>query len=162
VSEAVVDDVAALLDRLIGQGRTLAVAESLTGGELCALLTAPAGASRVVRGGLVVYATDSKIDLGGVDPALVAAVGPVDPVVAEQLATGARKTFDSWYGLGVTGVAGPSEQDGHPVGEVHIAVATPESVVARTYDLGSAGDRKAIRTAACTAAVSLLEQQARG
>lgn len=160
MSEAAVS-VDQLINRLAQRDQTLAVAESLTGGELCAQLTSPPGASRVVRGALVVYSTDTKADIAGVDPALLATVGPVDPVVAEQLATGARNVFGSSYGVGITGVAGPSEQAGHPVGEVHIAVATPDHVVARTYDLGGAGDRQAIRASACGAALSLLEDLTR-
>jgi nicotinamide-nucleotide amidase len=109
------------------QSATLAVAESLTGGELCAALTSVAGASQVIRGGLVVYATDLKSSLAGVDSELLATRGAVDPAVAAQLAIGARDRLRATFGVGLTGVAGPDEQDGRPVGEVHCAVAGPGS-----------------------------------
>jgi len=109
------------------QRATLAVAESLTGGELCAALTSVPGASQVIRGGLVVYATDLKSSLAGVDSELLATRGAVDPAVAAQLAIGARDRLRATFGVGLTGVAGPEEQDGRPVGEVHCAVAGPGS-----------------------------------
>jgi len=153
--------VLALLERLAQRGQTVAVAESLTGGELIAMLTEPPGASRVVRGGLVVYATDSKTSLAGVDAALLAEVGPVSAAVAKAMAEGARATLAASYGVGVTGVAGPDSQDGHPVGEVHIAVAGPGGVVAASPDLRAAGGRSGIRRAACESALGLLDTVSR-
>lgn len=134
--------------------RTVAVAESLTGGELAGALTAPAGASDVVRGGLVVYATDLKASLAGVDEDLLARHGAVDPDVAAQLARGVRARLGADYGIGVTGVAGPSEQDGRAVGTVFVAVAGPEEelVAERVFD----GDRARIRGASVQAALELL------
>lgn len=134
--------------------RTVAVAESLTGGLLAGALTTPAGASEVVRGGLVVYATDLKATLAGVDPDLLARHGAVDPDVAAQLARGVRERLRADYGLGITGVAGPTEQDGRAVGTVFLAVAGPdgELVAERTFG----GDRAAIRAASVDAAVGLL------
>ena len=120
------------------QGATLAVAESLTGGELCAALTGPAGASQVIRGGLVVYATDLKSVLAGVDAQLLSTVGAVDPAVAAQLAVGARDRLQATFGVGLTGVAGPDEQDGRPVGEVHCAVAGPGSLATDQATLATA------------------------
>lgn len=138
-------------------GRTVAVAESLTGGLLAGALTTPAGASQVVRGGLVVYATDLKARLAGVDEALLAERGAVDPDVAIQLARGVRTRLSADYGVGVTGVAGPSEQDGRAVGTVFLAVAGPddEAVAERSFD----GDRAQIRDASVRAAVELLARE---
>lgn len=103
-------------------GLTLATAESLTAGLVAATVATVPGASAVLRGGLVVYATDLKHSLAGVDPEILAARGPVDPDVARELARGAALRCSADLGIGVTGVAGPDSQDGHPVGEVWIGV----------------------------------------
>ncbi|ERK67345.1 competence/damage-inducible protein CinA, partial [Leifsonia aquatica ATCC 14665] len=84
------DPTARLIARLRETGRTIAAAESLTGGELTAELTRVPGASAVVVGGAVVYATQLKHTLLGVDAALLDAEGPVHPRVAAQLAEGVR------------------------------------------------------------------------
>lgn len=103
-------------------GVTVATAESLTAGLLAATVAEIPGASAVLRGGLIVYATELKHVLAGVDAALLARRGPVDPEVAGQLARGAAQRCGADLGVGVTGVAGPDSQDGHPVGEVWIGV----------------------------------------
>jgi nicotinamide-nucleotide amidase len=133
---------------------TVAVAESLTGGLVCAALTNVPGSSAVVRGGFVVYATDLKWGVAGVDPDLLAARGAVDPDVAVQLATGARDRCGATWGLGLTGVAGPDPQDGVAPGTVHIGIAGPASVNVSTITV--AGDRHEVRAAAVRAAVGLL------
>jgi nicotinamide-nucleotide amidase len=140
--------------RLGAIGATVAVAESLTGGLLCAALTDTAGASATVRGGLVVYATDLKSALAGVSEALLAQRGAVDPDVALALARGARTRLGATFGVGVTGVAGPDSQDGKPVGTVFAAVAGPHGHVVREHRL--AGDRAAIRAAAVEVCLDLL------
>ena len=149
-------DVAGLLERLRAASQTVAVAESLTGGLVLATLTEVAGASDVVRGGVVVYATDSKTTLAGVDAALLARVGPVHPEVARALANGIRQRLSATFGVGVTGVAGPSQQGGHRVGEVHLAVAGPGGTRDATLDLADEVGRAEIRRAACQAALALL------
>ena len=105
---------------LTQQGRTLAVAESLTGGLLLATLVSVPGASKAVRGGVVAYATDLKATLLGVDVDLLARVGAVDLTVAEAMAVGVRSRLDADYGVSTTGVAGPDPQDGHSVGTVFL------------------------------------------
>lgn len=135
---------------------TVAVAESLTAGLVCAALTSVPGSSAVVRGGLVVYATDLKWGLAGVDPDLLAARGAVDPDVAVQLATGARDRCGAGWGLGLTGVAGPDPQDGVPPGTVHIGIAGPASVNVSTITV--VGNRHEVRAAAVRAAVDLLAE----
>lgn len=145
---------AAVLDALVAAGATVAVAESLTGGLLTAALTEPAGASKAVRGGLVVYATELKAILAGVPVPLLAAEGPVSPDVAAALAAGARDRLGATYGLGVTGVAGPDPQGGRPVGTVYVGLAGPGQGALR--ELALSGDRAAIRAAAVTAALDLL------
>jgi len=115
-------------DMLAGLTRrelTIATAESLTGGLLAALLTEIPGSSAVVRGGLVVYATDLKHQLAGVDEQLLAERGPVDPLVATELADGARRVCGADIGVGLTGVAGPDPQHGIDVGTWFCAVSGP-------------------------------------
>lgn len=141
---------------LAGRGETLAVAESLTGGLLAATVVDVPGASEVFRGGLVVYATDLKVSLAGVQAALLAERGPVDPQVALALAEGARARCGADWGLATTGVAGPTPQDGVAVGTVHVAVAGPGGSQVRSLTVP--GDRSAVRRAAVTAALDLLPQ----
>ncbi|PXY28459.1 damage-inducible protein [Prauserella muralis] len=146
-----------MLRELIRRGETVATAESLTAGLVCATLTEVPGSSAAVRGGLVVYATDLKASLAGVDPALLAEHGAVHPEVAAQLAGGARRRCGADWGIGLTGVAGPDPQDGVPPGTVHVAVEGPSARTARTLELS--GDRAAVRAASATAALDLLREQ---
>jgi nicotinamide-nucleotide amidase len=125
------------------RGLTVAVAESLTGGLVVAELVSIPGASAVVRGGVVAYATDLKATLLGVDAGVLAAGGPIQSVVAEQMAEGVRRNLGADVGLATTGVAGPDPQDGHAPGEVWIAVARAAGVDSERVTL--TGDRAAIR-----------------
>jgi nicotinamide-nucleotide amidase len=144
-----------VLAALHSRGETLAVAESLTGGLLAATIVDVPGASRVFRGGLVVYATDLKASLAGVDPVLLAERGPVDPDVARELARGAASRCGADWGLATTGVAGPDPQHGIAPGTVYIGLSDPDGVTSvRRLDL--AGDRLAIRRAAVDAALTLI------
>ena len=145
---------AQVLDVLVARGQTLAVAESLTGGLLAATLVDVPGASRAFRGGLVVYATDLKASLAGVDDGLLRAAGPVDPQVALGLAHGARTRCRADWGVATTGVAGPDPQDGVPVGTVYVAVVGPALEAVRRLDL--TGSRAEIRAGAVAAALELL------
>ncbi len=106
--------------------QTLATAESLTGGLVGATLTDVPGASAVYRGGLIVYATELKAELARVSADTLASDGPVASSTAAQLALGAAATCGADWGLATTGVAGPEPQDGHPVGQVFVAVAGPQ------------------------------------
>jgi nicotinamide-nucleotide amidase len=154
-------DAAVVVAALRERGWTVAVAESLTGGLLAAELVAVPGASDVLTGGIVAYATPLKRDLVGVDAALLAREGPVHPEVARQLAERVRSAAaidgrDADVGVGTTGVAGPGASGGHPAGEVHIAVATPRGTVARRLSLE--GDRESVRRSAVAAALALLAE----
>lgn len=144
---------AQVLDALARRGWTVAVAESLTGGLVTAALVDVPGASSVLRGGVVAYATDLKAAVLGVDAELLAARGPVDPDVAVAMASGVRRRLGAEVGIATTGVAGPDAQDGHPPGTVHVAVVTPVTVRVRTLDLP--GDRAGVRAGACRAALDL-------
>lgn len=143
--------------RLTAAGQTVAVAESLTGGLVCAALTEVAGASVVVRGAVVAYASDLKAQVLGVDEALLARAGAVDPGVAERMAAGVRSLTGSTYGLATTGVAGPDMADGKPVGTVYVALAGPGS--SRVCALALAGDRAGIRAQTVRAALTLLADE---
>lgn len=149
-AEGLTELVAALKDR----GETVATAESLTGGLVAALLTSVPGSSAVVRGGLVVYATPLKHELAGVDADLLAEHGAVHPDVAAQLAAGARDVCGATWGIGLTGVAGPDQQDGIEPGVVHIGVSGPEVAEVRT--IGIDGNRHQVRAAAVATALDLL------
>jgi nicotinamide-nucleotide amidase len=146
-----------VLRRLTAAGATVAVAESLTGGLLGAALTDLPGSSAAFRGGLLVYATDLKTSLAGVGEDVLAEHGAVSTQTAQALARGCRDRLGATYGIGVTGVAGPDEQEGKPVGTVHVAVAGPEAVVVRSVRLP--GDRTRIRLLAVTVALDLLRRE---
>ncbi|MGW8888808.1 CinA family protein [Streptomyces sp. NPDC055749] len=136
---------ARVLGRLVERGETLAVAESLTGGLVAAEITSVAGASRSFRGSVTAYATALKRDVLGVDGPLLAERGAVDPDVALAMAAGVRQALGSDWGLSTTGVAGPEQQDGKPVGTVYVAVSGPggvEKVAALRLNGGRADIRR--------------------
>lgn len=110
---------------LADRGQTLASAESLTGGLLGAALTTVPGASAVYRGGLIVYATDLKASLAGLDAERLDVWGAVSDWTAGQLARAAAARCGADFGLATTGVAGPDPQEGHPVGTVFVGVHGP-------------------------------------
>jgi nicotinamide-nucleotide amidase len=154
-------DVVALVHRLAERHETVATAESLTAGLVAATIADVPGASVVLRGGLVVYATDLKASLAGVPADLLADRGPVDADVAVALAAGARDRCGATWGIATTGVAGPTPQDGVPVGTVFVAVAGAQSGPVgppRVATLHIDGDRPAIRRAAVRAALTLIAQ----
>ncbi|MET0447847.1 MAG: CinA family protein [Aeromicrobium sp.] len=142
------------VEALRAVGATVATAESLTGGLVCATLVSVPGASDVVRGGVVAYAPEVKTTALGVDAGLIAERGTVDAEVAAAMARGARTRLGATYGLATTGVAGPDASEGKPPGTVHIAVAGPNGV--RTRLLALSGDREAIRSGTVAARLSLL------
>ena len=148
-----VDPAAAEVVRICrARGLTVATAESLTGGLVCAALTSVPGASLVVRGGIVAYATDLKSTSLGVPADLLAERGAVDGDVALAMAQGVRRVVGADIGLATTGVAGPDPQDGEPVGTVFVAVSGPGVEVVERLAL--AGDRAAIRAASVAAVLT--------
>ena len=153
-SPTVPHDVVAALRR---RDQTVAVAESLTGGDVCSWLVGVPGASAVVRGGVVAYATDLKASLLGVDGDLLARHGAVHPEVAAAMARGVAERLGADWGVATTGVAGPQPQDGHPPGTVHVAVYGPGGPhQSRVLTLALDGDRPAVRAGAVAAALELL------
>ncbi|MCK2022001.1 CinA family protein [Microbacterium sp. kSW2-24] len=158
------DLAASVIETLGRRGWTLGVAESLTGGAVIAELVGVPGASSVVLGGVVAYATPVKHTLLGVDESLLDREGPVHPEVARQMARGVRHAvsvdgIDAAVGVATTGIAGPVSPDGQSVGTVHIAVATPERIEARSFLFP--GDRNRIRSASVRAALEMLRELSR-
>jgi nicotinamide-nucleotide amidase len=140
------------------RSETVATAESLTGGLLAMLLTEAPGASVGYLGGVISYATRLKDTLAGVSPATLQAVGPVAERTAAEMAQGICRRCQADWGMATTGVAGPEPQDGHPVGEVFVAVAHPASGLVRVKALSLTGDRMTIRATAAANAVELLAE----
>lgn len=152
VAETVVRD-------LLTAGQTVGTAESLTGGLVSAALTAVPGASAVVRGGVVSYATDVKAGLLGVPTRLLERAGAVSPETARAMADGARATLGADWGVATTGVAGPDPVEGKPVGTVHVAVSGPGRAgesVHRSRALTLVGSREQIRDQTVQEALDLL------
>ena len=148
--------VRAALDR----GATLATAESLTAGLVCARLADVPGASGALRGGVVAYATALKHELLDVPADLLQREGPVHPDVALAMAAGVRRRLGATVGVSTTGVAGPGPADGSPAGTAYAAVVgvgTP-----RVEALHLPGDRPAVRAATARAALSLLAEVLEG
>jgi len=141
-----------VLDMLRAQGLTLGIAESLTGGLVSARLTAIPGASDVFRGAVVSYSSEVKYDLFDVVP------GPVvNEPTAVQMAEGAQRVLGADVGLGLTGVAGPAEQDDVAVGTVCIAVALPSGTHVATLRLGTL--REQIRQFAVISSLDMLRRR---
>lgn len=143
-----------VVEAFIGRGATAATAESLTAGLVAAALADVPGASGMLRGGVVSYASEVKADVLGVSPELLARAGSVDAEVARQMADGARRVCGADYGVATTGAAGPEPHDGKPVGTVFVGVSGPAGSAVRAYAFD--GDRAAIRRAATEAALAAL------
>jgi nicotinamide-nucleotide amidase len=147
-----------VFELLRAAAETIAVAESCTGGLLCARLTERPGSSEVVRGGLVVYSNEAKTSLAGVDPALIAEHGAVSQEVAEALADGARARLDADVGVGVTGIAGPGgASPGKPVGLVCFSVSHRDGR-RLTRSVKLAGGRADVRDRSTTVALHLVRR----
>ncbi|MBF04982.1 MAG: competence/damage-inducible protein A [Flavobacterium sp.] len=116
---------------------TLALAESCTGGKIAESLTAISGASSYFKGGVVTYATESKIDILGIDKAIIDEFSVVSEQVAKSMALQSKRLFGSDYALATTGNAGPNKGDATAeVGTVFIALATPETVYCEEFNFG--------------------------
>jgi competence/damage-inducible protein CinA-like protein len=146
-----------LVARLLAR-RTIAVAESCTGGLMAGRLTDRAGSSAYVLGGVVVYSNEAKVELADVPAELIERVGAVSPEVAAALADGAIARFGAELGIGITGIAGPGGgTPDKPVGMVCISVSHADGEREdRTLQLP--GDRAMVRERATTVAMHLLRQ----
>jgi nicotinamide-nucleotide amidase len=143
------------LDLLRARGLTLGLAESVTGGLVAARLTGVPGASDVLRGSIVSYATDVKFDVLGVPE------GPVvTPEAAAEMAVGARRVLGADIGLALTGVAGPTEQEGQPVGTLHVGVASDDGVTIASLRLP--GSRDQMRQFSVISSLDVLRRQLLG
>ena len=146
-----------VLDGLQHRRQTLATAESCTGGLLSARITDVPGASEAFLGGAVTYTNDAKEDLVGVPHELLVEHGAVSEEVARAMASGVRDRFSADWGIGITGIAGPTGGTAEkPVGLVHWAVAGPGGVGARHRVF--LGDRAIIREWSVNAALDLLRR----
>lgn len=142
-------------DILTRRGKTLATAESCTGGAIAARFTALAGASAYFRCGVVTYSNDSKVRVLGVDAADIERFGAVSEAVARQMAEGARRMAGADYAVATTGIAGPTGgSEAKPVGTVWIAVATPERTATVLRQCGT--DRGQVIDRASAFAIGLL------
>lgn len=136
-------------------GRTLATAESCTGGGIGALITAVPGASKVYKGGVISYTNEIKARCLGVDPAVLEHYGAVSEPVAAAMATGARKLLEADVAISVTGLAGPGgDEFGNPVGTVYIGYADENRTVVKHFCFE--GDREAVRSQAIRGALELI------
>jgi nicotinamide-nucleotide amidase len=153
-----IDDIVAGL--LLGPpARTVAVAESCTGGLMAARMTERPGSSAYALGGVVAYSNEAKIAHVGVPAAMIERFGAVSPEVARALAAGAVERFGASVGIGITGIAGP---DGgtpdKPVGTVCVCVAGGDGAALIERAVRLPGDRAAVRDRTTTLAMHLLRR----
>ncbi len=137
------------------EGKTLATAESCTGGGIGAALTAIPGSSAVYKGGVISYTNQVKNQLLGVSMELLEKHGAVSAPVAESMASGVRNALGSDVAVSVTGLAGPGgDEFGNPVGTVYIGYADAERCVAKHFLFP--GDRDQVRSQAGEAALQMI------
>ena len=140
--------------------KTLAVAESCTGGTIAARFTALPGASAYFKCGVVAYSLDTKQEILQISCDTIARYGAVSEQVVRQMAEGVRRASNSHYAVATTGIAGPTGgTPEYPVGSVWIAVSTPLRTTTRLIRAG--GSRNAVIRKAGTAAIELLEEELR-
>jgi nicotinamide-nucleotide amidase len=154
LTDSLGDAARALVAELASRNETVATAESLTAGLLAATLAGVPGASRVLVGGLITYTEATKIALAGVDPEILAGVGPVAAPTAEAMAVGARQRCSTTWGLSLTGAAGPEPHGGHAVGTVFLGVAGARGC--ESHELHLPGERWDIRYASVHQAIVAL------
>ncbi len=148
-----------VLDRL--QGKTLATAESCTGGLIGGALTAVPGSSAVYKGGIISYTNEIKTALLGVPEELLQSFGAVSSQVAEAMAVGAKVKLCADVAVSVTGLAGPGGDEwGNPVGTVFIGYADEKGVCSLACHFS--GDREDVRRQAAETALFLILRQNNG
>jgi nicotinamide-nucleotide amidase len=152
------DLAAVVLDLCRARGQTIGVAESCTGGLLGARLTAIAGSSDVVVGGVIAYSNSLKTALLAVTPGVLAHQGAVSEPVVREMAAGARAATGASIGIGITGIAGPGGgSEEKPVGTVWIATDVEGAVESRRLRL--IGDRIEVRQRAAQAALEMIRRR---
>jgi len=148
------------IEEVIGEllqknGEAYSVAESCTGGLLSSWIVDVPGSSNYFLGGIVCYSNESKLKILGVREKDIEEFGAVSPQVARQMALGVRHKFNTTYGIGITGIAGPDGGTAQkPVGLVFIGFSNPDGAIVRRYTF--VGGREAIRTRAAAAALNIL------
>lgn len=141
------------------KGKTLATAESCTGGGIGAALTAVPGSSEVYKGGIISYTNWVKANVLQVPKELLDRFGAVSAPVAKAMAEGARKVLQADVAVSVTGLAGPGgDEFGNPVGLVFIGYSDEDATVCQEYHFQ--GDRQAVRNQAVEAALKLVLEKA--
>ena len=151
---------ARLIEKCAKKNITVGTAESCTGGLVAKLLTDVPGSSAVFLGACVTYTNEVKMNLLGVDPAIIAEHTEVSHACAKAMAEGARKRLGTTYALSTTGYAGPgggTEKD--PVGTVYIGISTPEGSFSERFSAPSDLDRMGVRQAAAIRALEILEER---
>ncbi|MDG1714585.1 CinA family nicotinamide mononucleotide deamidase-related protein [Lacinutrix sp.] len=144
--------------KLIEHKKTLSVAESCTGGKLAEIFTQHAGASSYFKGGLITYATQIKIDVLGVEEALINKYSVVSTQVAEAMAKQCRILYASDYAIATTGNAGPTKGDANAeIGTVYIAIASKKHVISQKLNLGN--NRTRVINKAVNKALELLQKE---
>ena len=146
---------AAVLAAARAKGWRIATAESCTGGLLAGALTDVAGSSDVFERGFVTYSNAAKVEMLGVDPALISAHGTVSEEVAAAMAQGALARSNVTLAVSTTGIAGPGGSKFKPEGRVCFGIAGPEGVSTQTIDFGALGRAK-VRAAAVETALRLF------
>ena len=145
---------------LVARGWTMAVAESMTAGEVGAEITSPPGSSGWFQGGVLAYANEAKQALLGVPPETLARFGAVSEETCRAMLAGVRRALSADVGCAVTGIAGPAGgSDAKPVGSVWIGVETPAGAEVRELDLP--GSRAEVRRRATVATLALLWRHVR-
>lgn len=144
--------------KLENHKKTISFAESCTGGNLAQLFAAIPGASAYFRGGIVTYATETKVDVLGVSKNTIEKQSVVSEAVAVEMATNAKKMFKSDYAVATTGNAGPTKgESAEDVGTVFIGIATPEGVFAKRYNFGQ--PREKVVQATVSKGLSLIYKE---
>jgi nicotinamide-nucleotide amidase len=147
-----------VVEQLRSMERTVALAESCTGGLLANSFTDVPGASKVFAGSAVCYANDAKVNLLGIPECLIAQHGAVSAECAAAMATCAIEKFGSDYAISVTGYAGPGGgTDSDPVGTVYLGYASPTGVWSRRVVLP--GDRRQVKQRAVNTALDFMRRK---
>jgi len=146
--------VSELIEAMASSGKSIAVAESLTGGALLSELISIPGASNVVQGGIVCYSTESKTQVLGVPAEIIEQYGAVSAETAIEMASQVAQKFSANIGIATTGVAGPDAQEGKPVGQVYLAIAGISG--SEVLSLNLTGNRDQIRHGTVSAGIALL------
>lgn len=148
-----------ILGRLLTQqNKTLATAESCTGGKIAQMISSVSGASNYFRGSIVSYATDVKISQLNVNPEIIKQYSVVSAEVAEEMALGVKNKMNADYAIATTGNAGPNKGDSEAaIGTVFIAIATPKTVFVEEFNFGQ--PREKVIDRAVIKAMELLQKE---